>query len=239
MIRLRDGKWRERGSIPGGCSETSKSALGDRALPSFVLGRVEDVDPSGDDGDRSGLERAVMGGGIDSSGEAGDDDRPRLAQPLCQRAREPAGGGRRVAGADHRRRRPVEQARMAFDDERRGRRLQFGQQRRVEALAEEQIAGADPGDLLDLALDRRARGEARRAAAAAGGEVGNRLQRRGGRAEAGEQLEIGYRSDILRSDQPQPGDLIARRLRHRRRPATRSRRRDAGYSPDASRRRAG
>ena len=62
MIRLRYGKWRARGSVPGGISATSRprSAI---ALPRRVLGRVENVDAAGDHGDRAGLERAVVRGG--------------------------------------------------------------------------------------------------------------------------------------------------------------------------------
>src|SRR4051812_16670350 len=78
-------------------------------------------------------------------------------------------------------------------------------------MAEEQMTRAKPRHLLELALGVRGRCELRRPPAAARGEIGYGVDRRLGRAEAGEQLEIGDRADIVRTDQPQPGDLIGGR----------------------------
>ena len=155
-----------------------------------------------------------MGGGVDAAGEAGDDHGPRLPQLGRQPAGEAAGGGGGVAGADDGDARFVEQAYVAFDDEGRRRRLDFGEERRIGALAEEQVACAEPNHRLDLPLDGGAGDQLRAAPATARGEVGDRAQSRRGGAEAGEELEIGDGADILGPDQPQAGDLVLARLSH-------------------------
>jgi hypothetical protein len=130
MIRLREGKWRACGSTPGGCSATSRPRSAMARCRALVLGRIEDVDAAGDDRDRSGLERAVVRGGVDAAGEPGDDDRARLAERLGEAAGEAAGGGGGVARAHERDGGPVEQGQMAFDDQSRRRGLELGEQER-------------------------------------------------------------------------------------------------------------
>ena len=125
--------------------------------------------------------------------------------------RATAGGGRGVARADDRHGGLVEEGKVALDDEGGRRGFELGEQRRIEALAEEEVARAEALDALDLALDEIAPGQLRGAPAAARGEIGNRVDRRLSRAEAGEQLEIGHGADIVRADQAQPRDLVRRR----------------------------
>ena len=198
-----------------------QAALGDGALARFVLGRIDDVDAAGDYRDRPGPDRAVMGGGVDAAGEAGDDDGAGIAQLERELAGEAAGGGRGVARPDHRHRLPFEQGGVALRDQRRRRVFDLGEQGGIEPLAEKEVAGAELRDPLDLALDLADAGEPGRAAAAAGGEVGNGVDRRLGRSEPGEQMGKGDRADLVRPDQSQPGDLIGRREHHvsRRRPS--------------------
>ena len=142
MIRLRYGKWRARGSVPGGISASTSPRSYDRLLPRLVLGRVEDVDAAGDDADRAALQRAVVRGAVDPAGEAGDDDQVLLAEVVGQPAREAAGRRRGIARADDRHRRPVEQVEIALGDQQRRRILELGQQPRIEPLPERQITCA-------------------------------------------------------------------------------------------------
>jgi hypothetical protein len=57
-----------------------QALFGDRLLAILVLGRVKDVDPAGDDGDRAGGERAVVRRAVDSASEAGHDRQSILPQ---------------------------------------------------------------------------------------------------------------------------------------------------------------
>ena len=199
--------------MPGGCSATSRPCAAIARLALGILGRVSDVDAARDHRDRAAVERAVMRGGVDPAGEARNHHRARRADVVRQHPREAARRRRGVARADQRDRGLFEQGEMAFDDQRRRRAFELGEQRRIEALAEKQVARAGLRDGVDLALDRGAGGEPGRPAPAARGEIGDGVDRGGGRAEAGEQLEIGDRADIVGTDQAQPGDLVFRRAR--------------------------
>ena len=81
MMRLRRGKSRARGSQPIGISLRWAPPRGEDALgEAGVLRRVEVVEAAGEDGDRAGRERRLVGGGVDAAGEAGGDDEAGLAE---------------------------------------------------------------------------------------------------------------------------------------------------------------
>ena len=48
MIRLRRGKWRAGGTVPGGISATTSAGSGDALAAARLLRRIDDVDPAGD-----------------------------------------------------------------------------------------------------------------------------------------------------------------------------------------------
>ena len=79
-----------------------EAALIQRLLTLLVLGRIEDVDSSRDDPDRSGFQRAVVGSAADAASEAGDDDEIVLAEIVREPSREAARCRRSVARTDNR-----------------------------------------------------------------------------------------------------------------------------------------
>ncbi len=87
-------------------------------------------------------------------------------------------------------------ARCALHDQQRRRVVQLGQQRRVEPLAEEQVARASASTAHDLLLDVAPADQSRRSAAATRREIGHGIERRPRAAEAGEQLAIGDGPDV-------------------------------------------
>ena len=172
-------------------------------LPRLVLGRVEDVDPAGDDSDRAAVERAVMRRAVDPAGEARDDDEVALAEIVSKAAREAARRRRGIARADDRHRRPVEQVEVALRHQQRRRVLELGQQPRIEPLPQRQELGAELVDPRDLALGIVAAAEPGRLPAATPGEIGHGRERGRGAAEAHDQLAVSDRSDTGRTDQPE------------------------------------
>ena len=92
-----------------------------------VARRVDDVEPGADDGDRAGAagERAFVRRGVDAERQARDDDPAGLAQVRREGARVVEPLRRRVAAADDRHRRRLEQLDPAAHVE---------QQRRVGAV---------------------------------------------------------------------------------------------------------
>ena len=146
-------------------------ALEHRPLPRLILGRIENVDAAGDDADRAAVQRAVMGRAVDAAGQAGDDDQSLAAEVVGQPAREAAGRGGSVAGADDGDGRPVEHRQIALGDEQGRRVVLLGQQARIEALPERQVARAELLDPLDFARGvafRRTAGRAARRRAGRG-----------------------------------------------------------------------
>ena len=181
MIRLRQGKWRARGSVPGGCSATSSPRSHMRLLPRLVLRRIGDVDAAGDDADRAAFQRAVVRGAVDAAGEARDDDQALLAEVVRQPAGEAAGRRRGVARADDRDGLPVEQVEVALGDQERRRIFELGEQARIEPLAEQQIARAE---LRDPARSRARPRRGRTAPAPGRRRAGRGRARRRARAAA-------------------------------------------------------
>ena len=49
-------------------------ALGDGVIKFLILGRIDHVDPVGQDGDRPGLEGGFVGGGVEAARQPRDDD---------------------------------------------------------------------------------------------------------------------------------------------------------------------
>jgi hypothetical protein len=152
-----------------------------------------------------------MGGTVDTPGEAGNDHGAGIAQLERQLPGEAAGGGRGVARPDQRHCLPVEQAGFPFGDQCRRRGFDLGEQGGIMIVAEEQIAGAEALDPLHLPLDLAHAGEPGRAAPAAGGKVGNGVDRRLGRTKAGKQVRKGDRADLFGPDQAKPRDLVGQR----------------------------
>ena len=70
MMRLRRGKSWPRGWNPGGISLTMHAALGDARLQRRVLGRIDEVDAAGDDGDGAGIEARLVCRRIDAARES-------------------------------------------------------------------------------------------------------------------------------------------------------------------------
>ena len=208
MIRLRYGKWRALGSVPGGISASTSPRSAIARLPVLILGRVEDVDATGDDPDGAAVERTVVGGAVDAAGEARDDDGARAAQGHGQ-VRGQSGTPPPTHCARRRSRpRPLEQAELALGHQQRRRVVHLREEARIEALPEDDVARAELLDPFDLPLGIGAAEQARRSPAAAPGEIGHRGQRRRGIAEPREQLAKSDRADARRTDQPQPIDQV-------------------------------
>ena len=68
---------------------------------------------------------------VDSPRQPGNDDHVFLPKIMRQPARKAARRRRRIARADDRHRRPVEQAEIALGDQQRRRIVQLGQQPRI------------------------------------------------------------------------------------------------------------
>jgi hypothetical protein len=73
---------------------------GNLILQLRILGRISDIDPTRDNGDRAGLKRSLMRSRIDPAGETGDDGNDLPAQFVRKLPREAGCGGRCVACAD-------------------------------------------------------------------------------------------------------------------------------------------
>ena len=112
MMRLRRGKWRASGSVPGGNSATTAPLLAERVVEAAVLLGIDDVDAARARRRPALVERAQMRRRVDPARQARDDDDARFAERGRQLAREAAAVGRGVARADHRDdRRPQQSAR--------------------------------------------------------------------------------------------------------------------------------
>jgi len=83
-------------------SAQAVAVLGDRIVEGSVLLGINHVDPAGDHGQGAGLERALMGRGIDPARETGDHEESVPAELGCDLAGEPAAVGRGIARAHHR-----------------------------------------------------------------------------------------------------------------------------------------
>ena len=134
---------------PRGHFGEHKPAFEERGLPRFVFGGIKDVDAAGDYANRAAVERTVMRGAVDPAGQAGHDDQAVLAKIISEAARESAGRGRGVAGADDGDCRAVKQSEIPLRDKQRRRVFELRQQPRIEALPKREVARAeflDPGD---------------------------------------------------------------------------------------------
>jgi hypothetical protein len=194
MARSGLGPWRHFGK--------DQPNLIQRLLPRLVLWRVEDVHPSGDDRDRPGFERAVVGCAINSAGKAGHDDLILFSKVMRHSARETASGGGGIAGADDRDPLPIEQVQLTFGDQQRRRILELAEEARIKALAERKISCPEFLDTRNLALGIMERVQGWRGPAAAPGQIRNRLQRCGGATEPRNQLAICDRPDAGTANQP-------------------------------------
>src|SRR5690349_1801090 len=197
MPSLRLGPGRELGE--------DRAALRERLVEPPVLFGIDDVDAARDYPDRSGRERALVRGGVDTACEAGDDDEPGGAELARQLLGEAAPEGRGVAGADDRHRAALEEGRLAFEGQDRRRVGHLREERRILRLAPADEAGADPVQGRELAQ----RGVPGRnldpiAGAAPRREARQRLERRASTAEPGEEVVEGDRADPFCAAQPQP-----------------------------------
>ena len=181
------------------------AAAGDVLHQFLVLGRVADIDPAGDDGDRARLERAGMGGGVDAARQAGRDSDPGLAKPLCDRARDTLAVRRSIARADDRDDRRIAQRRRAGERNQRRRILRRRQAPGIVGLLRRNQPGAGLPGCDDLGLRRSDRSDADRLRpSAAAGQFGQRLERVRDRAEMAQKVPEGHGADILAPDQPEP-----------------------------------
>ncbi len=190
-----------------------------RTLQPLIFGRVEDVDAAGDDRDGPGLQRSVMGGGVDAAGEAGDDDGAGFAEFLAQgRGRSGSPPPRRCA-----RRRWLRSAGRARSD-RPSRSAPAARIRLRRGAADSRARrGRDSGRRASPPARSRAATASRRARR--GARPPPRAARSGIAASAAPaepkraiSWRIGDRTDRLRPDQPQPVDplLVERRVTPRR-----------------------
>jgi len=198
-MRLREGKCRPRGSVPGGCSATSRPSLAMRSWRSLCCGRMGDVDPARDHPDAR-RERAFMRRPVDPACEARDDGEARLGQSRAEIARQlycRRAGITRTSQRDAGR---VPQYQPPAAGHNRRGRNEFCQQRWVIALIVEQVARARLAHRGDLALDALRAGGAVWPPAPAG-EIGQRIERPARSPEAREQLAIADRPDVGRAQQ--------------------------------------
>ncbi len=155
---------------------------------------------------------------IDAARQTGDDDDVLRGKPLRQLASEAAGRRRGIARADDGDRPPRTKSAIAPCDQGDRSAFRFGQQRRIIGIAQEDVARAEPLDLLGLGSHFPGIGGPEALRTASRRQIRQRLERRAGAAEARDQLAIGHRPDIGRADEPQtiepvdPGLAHAQRL---------------------------
>jgi hypothetical protein len=142
--------------------------LGDLALQRGVFGGIGNVKTARDRRDGvAGLQGPEMGGGVDTTRQAGDHhQRPR--QFGGQRFRHPLAVGRGIAPAYQRDRTLRQQRAVADDADGRGRVVQQRQQRGVLGIAGKYDPPAEPVERMNLAFGIVRRGDGRRRRAAAG-----------------------------------------------------------------------
>jgi hypothetical protein len=103
----------------GGHLRDKEPALANRFLPRGILGRVDHVDSTGHDRDRSAVERTVVGGAVDPPRQSGHDGRAFASEVVGEAACEAARRRRGVPRADDRDHRPLEQRAIALDGDQR------------------------------------------------------------------------------------------------------------------------
>ena len=188
---------------------------GDPFLQIGMLRRIGDIDPARDDADRV-RQRALMRRTIDSARQARNHREARFRERRGEVARQLDRRCAGIARADHGYTGPCRQCHIAAQrqDRRRPRRLR--EQCGIAGLVVEQVPCPGCTHRFDFTLDRVRRSGAI-AAPAAFPEIGQSLQRCGGRPEALQQQGIADGPDIGRTQQPDAGEsLVLRKGRGRR-----------------------
>ena len=103
-----------------------QAALEHVLLPRLILGRVEDVDASGDHADRAALQRAVVRGAIDAARQPRNYDTALLAEVMGESPCKAACRSGRVTCADEGDSRSVQQVEPPLGDQHRGRIVELG-----------------------------------------------------------------------------------------------------------------
>lgn len=104
MIRLREGKLRASGSVPGGrLLLGNQQALERHLLLQFaMLGGIDDIDAARDDADGTAGQGTAMGRSVDAARQAGNDHQPSLGDAVFgEVSRQLDRSGGRIARPDH------------------------------------------------------------------------------------------------------------------------------------------
>ena len=199
MIRLRRGKWRACGAVPGGSSATTAPRSAMRAMQRRVLRRVgTSSTPPADDGDGAGrasaprCAAASMPRARPETTTSPARPRPAASSPAMRRPRP-----RRCARRPSRRSGASSRPASPRTPSTGGGSSECSEERRVGRLRPGDQARAEPFAGVHLGRSASARGRAGARSGRRAGEVGQGSERGFGRSEAGEQLAEGDRTDIV------------------------------------------
>ena len=215
MMRLLIGKFSASAGVPIANSLTTQPFGGDARGERPVAPRIDHVEPGADDGDRAGAagQGGLVRGGVDAERQPRDDDPAGLAQMRREGACVVESLRRRIAAADDRHRRRLEQLDPAAHIEQERRIGGIEEELRVARIADDDgvarlVAAAEP-----LPAGVSTGRELVRNAAERGGNAGTddflagsrrRRERRLGRAEASQQRARRLTADTGRLEQAQP-----------------------------------
>jgi hypothetical protein len=121
----------------------NSGAVDYQSLDQFnVLGRIDTVMATGENGDRAGLQAGAVCCRIDAARETGDDGDSRSTEITRHSVGEFHASGRSVAGSDDRDLRPHEDVRISTDADQRRRVVDHLQAQRIARLAYRNVLDA-------------------------------------------------------------------------------------------------
>jgi hypothetical protein len=165
MSRLRVGKFSATGGEPTGNSEMTPPppASHDSFAQFAVFGGIDDVDTTAHYGDRAaeGVERALMGLGVDSTRETADDGEALGGQFEAEPLRHPATGVAGGARSDHCDMLGIGAVQLAAQEEIGGRVRYLAEVDGIVRVGPAHEARADPRQFAEFLLDRIEVGETR------------------------------------------------------------------------------
>jgi hypothetical protein len=174
-----------------------------------MLGRIDFVVAAGEHGHRAALDAGAMCRLIDATRQARGDDKSGVAEIVCQLACEFQPGARGVAGADNRYHRSFQHLIQAAHGQQRRCIVEHRKSRRITGFTRREQANAD------LLAGRKLCARVRLAANTPGTHGTAALRQTGQPLQHGVRAAIvidqgteSARSDVVRTDQPQPVDPL-------------------------------